>query len=233
MTMAAEAIRDGKVNVLNAIDRIDVDEVGTLVVRGQYDGYRGEPDVDPKSTTETYVAMRLRIDNWRWSGVPFYLRTGKRLPSRVTEVVLRFREVPHLPFAPTQVRKLGPNQLVLRIQPDEGISLRFGAKVPGTTFDIRTVDMDMTWCEEFGQQPPEAYERLLHDALVGDATLFIRSDEVDAAWKVGQPILDAWALDPNGPVRYADGSWGPREADRLLDRDGRRWRDPDVVDGAQ
>jgi glucose-6-phosphate 1-dehydrogenase len=233
VTMTAEAIRDGKVNVLNAIDRIEVDEVGTLVVRGQYDGYRQEPDVDPKSRTETFVAMRARIDNWRWSGVPFYLRTGKRLPSRVTEVVLRFRDVPHLPFAPTQVRKLGPNQLVLRIQPDEGITLRFGAKVPGTTFDIRTVEMDMTWCEEFGEQPPEAYERLLHDALLGDATLFIRSDEVDAAWRVVQPILDAWALDPNGPVHYAPGSWGPREADRLLDRDGRIWRNPDAGDGPQ
>jgi glucose-6-phosphate 1-dehydrogenase len=226
VTMLAEAIRDGKVNVLNAIDRIEVDEVGERVVRGQYEGYRDEPGVDATSHTETFVAMRLRIDNWRWSGVPFYLRTGKRLPARVTEVVLRFRDVPHLPFAPTQVRKLGPNQLVLRIQPDEGITLRFGAKVPGTTFDIRTVEMDMTWCEEFGEQPPEAYERLLHDALLGDATLFIRSDEVDAAWRVVQPVLDAWALDANGPVRYSPESWGPREADRLLQRDGRAWRNP-------
>ena len=126
---------------------------------------------------------------------------------------------------------LGPNLLVLRIQPDEGITLRFGAKVPGTTFDIRTVEMDMTWCEEFGEQPPDSYERLLHDALVGDPTLFIRSDEVDAAWRVVQPILDAWALDPNGPVRYAAGSWGPRESDRLLDRDGRTWRNPEALDG--
>ena len=238
VAMTAESIRDGKVNVLNAIDRLDVDEVGTLVVRARYEagtidgvpvvGYRDEPDVDPRSLAETYVALRLRIDNWRWAGVPFYIRTGKRLPERVTEVVLRFGDVPHLPFAPTQVRKLGPNQLVLRIQPDEGITLRFGAKVPGTTFDIRTVEMDMTWCEEFGEQPPDAYERLLHDALLGDATLFIRSDEVDAAWRVVQPILDDWALEPKAPVPYAAGTWGPREADRLLDRDGRVWRNPEV-----
>ena len=227
VTMTAEAIRDGKVNVLNAVDRIDLDEVGDLVVRGQYNGYRNEPDVEPKSHTETYVALRLRIDNWRWSGVPFYLRTGKRLPARATEVVLRFNDVPHLPFAPTQVRKLGRNLLVLRIQPDEGITLRFGAKVPGTVFDIRTVEMDMTWCEEFGEQPADAYERLLHDALLGDATLFIRSDEVDAAWRVVQPILDAWALDINGPASYDAGSWGPREADRLVQREGRNWHMPE------
>jgi glucose-6-phosphate 1-dehydrogenase len=116
--------------------------------------------------------------------------------------------------------------LVLRIQPDEGITLSFGAKVPGTTFDIKTVEMGMTWCEEFGADPPEAYERLLHDALVGDATLFIRSDEVDAAWQVVEPILQAWAEDPNPPVPYAEGSWGPREADRLLERNGRSWRNP-------
>jgi glucose-6-phosphate 1-dehydrogenase len=224
--MTAEAIRDEKVKLLRSVEHLEVDVVGNDVVRGQYDGYRQEPDVAADSRTETYVAMKLMVDNWRWGGVPFFVRTGKRLPKRATEVVLRFKEVPHLPFAPTQVRKLGPNLLVLRVQPDEGISLHFGAKVPGTQFDITTVDMEMTWCEEFGADPPEAYERLLHDALVGDATLFIRSDEVDAAWQVVQPILDAWAEDPNGPVRYESGSWGPREAGRLLDRTGRTWHDP-------
>jgi glucose-6-phosphate 1-dehydrogenase len=226
VSMVPEAIRDAKVHLLGSVDQLDVDEVGNEVVRGQYQGYRDEPDVAPDSRTETYVALRVQVDNWRWAGVPFFIRTGKRMPKRVTEVALRFRSVPHLAFAPTQVRKLRPNTLVLRIQPDEGISLEFGAKVPGTQFDIRSVEMDMTWCEEFGADPPEAYERLIHDALLGDATLFIRSDEVDAAWRVVQPVLDAWAEEPNGPVAYAQGSWGPREADRLLERDGRSWRQP-------
>jgi glucose-6-phosphate 1-dehydrogenase len=226
VSMVPEAIRDAKVQLLRSIDCLDVDEVGNEVVRGQYDGYRDEPGVAPDSRTETYVAMRLRIDNWRWAGVPFFIRTGKRLPQRVTEVALRFRGVPHLAFAPTQTRRLGPNTLVLRIQPDEGISLLFGAKVPGTQFDIRSVEMDMTWCEEFGADPPEAYERLIHDALLGDATLFIRSDEVDAAWHVVEPILEAWKDDASRPVSYASGTWGPREADRLLERDGRTWRQP-------
>jgi glucose-6-phosphate 1-dehydrogenase len=226
VTMTAENIRDEKVKVLQAIDRLDVDEVGNEVVRGQYASYRSEEGVAPESQTETYVAARLRVDNWRWAGVPFFVRTGKKLPRRVTEVALRFKAVPHLPFASTQTRKLGPNTLVLRIQPDEGITLTFGAKVPGQTFDIRTVDMEMTWCEEFATEVPEAYQRLLHDALVGDPTLFIRSDEVLAAWEVVQPILDAWTSDDHGPVPYADDSWGPRDADRLLERDGHTWRQP-------
>jgi glucose-6-phosphate 1-dehydrogenase len=215
VSMSAEAIRDEKVKVLSAV------EPARSIVRGQYEGYHDEPDVDPQSVTETYAAMRLGIDNWRWAGVPFYLRTGKKLPKRVTEVALRFRSVPHLPFAPTQVTELGPNTLVLRIQPDEGITLSFGAKVPGTTFDIRTVEMDMTWCEEFATDVPEAYQRLLHDALVGDATLFIRSDEVDAAWRIVEGVLE-----PTPPAPYAPGSWGPAEAEALLDGDGRVWREP-------
>ena len=226
VSMVPEAIRDAKVQLLRSVDCLGVDEVANEVVRGQYAGYRDEPDVAPDSRTETYVAMRVRIDNWRWAGVPFFVRTGKRLPHRVTEVALRFRDVPHLAFAPTQTRKLGPNTLVLRIQPDEGISLLFGAKVPGTQFDIRSVEMDMTWCDQFGAEPPEAYERLLHDALVGDATLFIRSDEVDAAWHVVQPVLDAWAGDPGTPATYEPGTWGPRLADHLLTRGGRAWRTP-------
>jgi glucose-6-phosphate 1-dehydrogenase len=188
--------------------------------------YRSEPDVAPNSNVETYAAMQVEIDIWRWAGVPFYIRTGKRLPKRVTEVTFQFRAVPHLAFAPTQSRGLHPNQLVLRIQPDEGITLSFGAKVPGTAFDVQTVDMDMTWCEVFGADPPEAYERLLHDALVGDATLFIRSDEVVAAWHIVQPILDAWVSDASGPVPYPAGSWGPVDADALIERDGRAWRNP-------
>jgi glucose-6-phosphate 1-dehydrogenase len=225
-SMTAAAIRDEKVKVLKSVDWLTPEEVPRDVVRGQYDGYRSEEGVDPGSRTETFVAMRLHIDNWRWAGVPFYIRTGKRLPKRVTEVTFQFRAVPHLAFAPTQSRGLHPNQLVLRIQPDEGITLSFGAKVPGTAFDVQTVDMDMTWCEVFGADPPEAYERLLHDALVGDATLFIRSDEVVAAWHIVQPILDAWVSDASGPVPYPAGSWGPVDADALIERDGRAWRNP-------
>ncbi|MCU1373848.1 MAG: glucose-6-phosphate 1-dehydrogenase [Actinomycetia bacterium] len=236
VTMTAEAIRDEKVKLLCSVDHLEVAEVAEAVVRGQYlsgeldghpvPGYREEEGVDPESHTETYVAMRLKVDNWRWSGVPFYIRTGKRLPKRATEIVLRTKAVPHLAFAPTQVRNLGPNLLILRIQPDEGITLEFGAKVPGTQFDIQTVDMEMTWCEEFGADPPEAYERLLHDALVGDATLFIRSDEVDAAWQVVQPVLDAWAADRQGPAPYPAGTWGPKEADLLVEGDGQVWHNP-------
>jgi glucose-6-phosphate 1-dehydrogenase len=218
VSMDAGGIRDEKVKLLNAVRPADP----ATTVRGQYDGYLREPDVADGSTTETYVAMRLEVDNWRWAGVPFFLRTGKCLPARVTEVALQFRSVPHLPFAPTQVTELGPNTLVLRIQPDEGISLCFGAKVPGQEFDVRSVSMDMTWAEVFGEAPPEAYEHLLYDALTGDQTLFIRADEVDRAWRIVQPLLDA----PSDPVTYEPGSWGPKDADELLGRDGRTWRDP-------
>jgi glucose-6-phosphate 1-dehydrogenase len=182
--------------------------------------------VAPDSRTETYLAMRLRIDNWRWAGVPFYLRTGKRLPKRTTEVALRFSGVPHLPFAATQAAELDSNALVLRIQPDEGISLRFGAKVPGQTFDLRSVSMDFSYGAAFLEEPPEAYERLLHDALLGDPTLFIRTDEVQQAWRIVQPLLDAWSDDTTPLPGYAAGTWGPEEADRLLSGDGRRWRRP-------
>jgi glucose-6-phosphate 1-dehydrogenase len=236
VTMTADGIRDEKVKVLGAVRLLDPGEVRDEVVRGRYGpgtlrgeavpGYLEEPGVASDSTTETYLAMRLHIDNWRWSGVPFYLRTGKRLPRRVTEVALQFRHVPHLPFASTQVHQLGPNTLVLQIQPDEGISLSFGAKVPGQAFDVRTVAMDMTWCEQFGTEPVEAYERLLHDALTGDATLFIRSDEVDAAWRIVQPLLDAWSDHPGPPAEYRAGTWGPPEADALLRPGGHRWREP-------
>jgi glucose-6-phosphate 1-dehydrogenase len=220
-SIAPEAIRDEKVKLLS-----NVEVEAHYVVRGQYAGYRDEAGVAPDSRTETYVAVPLTIDNWRWAGVPFYVRTGKRLPKRVTEVALQFTRVPHLPFAATQVRGLRANVLVLRIQPDEGITLSFGAKVPDTAFDIETVEMEMTWCEEFGATPPDAYQRLLHDALLGDATLFLRSDEVDAAWRVAQPILDEWGENPAAPASYKPGTWGPREGSLLLERAGRSWREP-------
>ncbi|HEX2040431.1 MAG TPA: glucose-6-phosphate dehydrogenase [Acidimicrobiales bacterium] len=235
-TVDAKGIRDEKVKALRAVDVLSTDEVPSEVVRGQYDpgwvngeevlGYRSEEGVDPASRVETYVAMRLRVDNWRWAGVPFYVRTGKRLPKRVTEVAMEFHDVPHLPFGARESRGLGPNALVLRIQPDEGITLRFGAKVPGQTFRVRTVSMDFSYGAAFLEETPEAYERLLLDAMVGDPTLFIRTDEVEQAWRVVAPLLEAWE-DPQLPLaRYAAGTWGPREADRLLLQDGRRWRTP-------
>ena len=232
----AKGIRDEKVKALRAVDVLTPDEVPTDVVRGQYDGgwvegeevpgYRQEKGVDPESRTETYVGMRVKVDNWRWAGVPFYVRTGKRLPKRATEVAMEFRDVPHLPFGSRETRGLGPNALVLRIQPDEGIALRFGAKVPGQAFRVRSVAMDFSYGAAFLEQTPDAYERLLLDVMVGDPTLFIRADEVEQAWRIVEPILDLWSDDTTPLSRYPAGSWGPREADRLLERDGRRWRSP-------
>jgi glucose-6-phosphate 1-dehydrogenase len=232
----ADGIRDEKVKALKAVKIPTIDEVLTNVVRAQYDagwsegkpvpGYREEEGVDPHSRTETYVAMKLTVDNWRWAGVPIFIRTGKRLPKRVTEVALQFQRVPHLPFSASQSQGLHPNALVLRIQPDEGITLRFGAKVPGQAFEVRDVLMDFSYGAAFLEEPPDAYERLLLDAMVGDPTLFIRSDEVDQAWRIVQPILDGWA-DRDVPLaRYPAGTWGPREADELLEREGRQWRRP-------
>src|SRR5207253_520733 len=166
------------------------------------------------------------VDNWRWAGVPVYVRTGKRLPKRVTEVAMQFHGVPHLPFAAHLAKGLEPNALVLRIQPDEGITLRFGAKVPGQEFQVRSVSMDFFYGAAFLEETPEAYERLLLDALVGDQTLFIRSDEVEQAWQIVDPILNAWGDESAPLARYDAGSWGPAEADDLLARDGRQWRKP-------
>jgi glucose-6-phosphate 1-dehydrogenase len=236
VSMDARGIRDEKVKALRAVVVPSPDAVVGDVVRAQYTagwvggrpvpGYREEDGVSPASTTETYVALRLAVDNWRWAGVPVYVRTGKRLPKRVTEVALVFKAVPHLPFEPTLARGLGPNVLVLRIQPDEGVSLRFGAKVPGESFAVRSVSMDFLYGAAFLEEAPDAYERLLLDALEGDPSLFIRSDEVEQAWRIVDPIQQAWAAGDPPLVRYQAGTWGPREADRLLERDGRRWRSP-------
>ena len=224
--MEAEAIRDEKVKVLHAVDILTPEEVDGAVVRGQYDGYLQEEGVDPKSTVETFVAMRLMVDNWRWAGVPFYVRTGKKLAKRVTEVMMQFKPVPHLPFSNNLTTELTPNDLVVRIQPDEGIALQFGAKVPGPEFRIRDAELDFTYAEEFDEEPPEAYERLLLDAMLGDPTLFIRSDEVRQAWRVVEPLLDAWG-NGHAPLHtYDGGSWGPEAADHLLARDGHHWRNP-------
>ncbi|HET9681470.1 MAG TPA: glucose-6-phosphate dehydrogenase [Candidatus Limnocylindrales bacterium] len=233
-TFDPDALRDEKVKVLRAVEGLDRQAVERHTVRGQYgpgwvagqrvNGYREEPEVDPRSETETFLAARLLVDDWRWSGVPFYLRTGKRLPKRATEIAIQFRDVPHRLFASAQSDP-EPNLLAIRIQPDEGIVLRFGSKVPGLGLDIRTVNMDFTYGSAFSTDAPEAYETLLLDAMLGDASLFTRADEVEAAWAIVTPVLDTW-LDGPAPAfpNYDAGTWGPPESDRLMERDGRRWR---------
>ena len=187
-------------------------------------GYREEPEVDPASETETYVAARLTIDDWRWSGVPFYLRMGKRLPKRATEIAIQFKEVPHQLFKDS-ASEPEPNLLAMRIQPDEGIMLRFGAKVPGLGIDVRNVTMDFTYGSAFQADSPDAYETLILDALLGDASLFTRADEVEEAWSIVDPIVEAWAEMPVPDFpNYESGTWGPETADDLLAREGRRWR---------
>ncbi|HSL97296.1 MAG TPA: glucose-6-phosphate dehydrogenase [Candidatus Deferrimicrobiaceae bacterium] len=231
---AADPLRDEKVKVLRSVAPVPRGRVARDVVRGQYapgwvegievPGYRGADEVDPQSETETFVAGRFEVDNWRWSGVPFYLRHGKRLPKRATEIAIQFREVPHRLFAEAETDPQ-PNLLAIRIQPDEGILLRFGSKVPGLGFDIRTVTMDFTYGSSFSVDAPDAYETLLLDAMLGDASLFTRADEVEAAWAIVAPILEAWlnAPPPEFP-NYDAGTWGPDTADALLARDERRWR---------
>ncbi|GAA2528040.1 glucose-6-phosphate dehydrogenase [Pilimelia columellifera] len=233
-SFSAEAIRNEKVKLLQAIRLPGDRDIDDLAVRGQYTrggtrfelmpGYREEPGVDPLSRTETYAAMRLDVDNWRWAGVPFYVRTGKRLPSRVTEVVLQFQRPPHLPISAAQVREMDPDALILRIQPDEGITLRFGAKVPGHSFRVRSASMEFSYGDTFREESPEAYERLLLDALIGDPTLFIRSDEVQQCWRIVDPIIDRWSQDDRPIPTYEAASWGPMDADRLIGRSGRVWR---------
>ncbi len=234
--MDAEHIRDEKVKLLKAIAIPSPDEAVDRSVRGQYTagvvdgqpvvGYRQEEGVAPDSTTETYVALRLAVENWRWAGVPVYVRTGKRLPARVTEVVLQFHRVPFLAFEGLMSRELQPNTLVLRIQPNEGIELHFGAKVPGEAFRVQSVSMHFDYGEAFsGEQFADAYPRLLHDAMVGDTTLFIRTDEVEQAWRIVSPYLEAWAEPGGGLHPYPAGTWGPRIANLLLERSGNAWWD--------
>jgi glucose-6-phosphate 1-dehydrogenase len=231
----ADEVRNKQAEVLHAIQLLNPEEVLTNMVRGQYGeglvenqrvvGYKSEPDVAPDSNTETFVALKLQIDNWRWAGVPFYLRTGKRLRERRTEIVIQFRRTPFVLFRNTTVKNLETNRLVLHIQPDEGISLSFGAKVPGSVMKLGLVKMDFDYCTYFGAEHATGYERLLHDCMAGDATLFQRADMVEAGWSVIQPILDVWhALPARGFPNYEAGCWGPAEAEELLTRDGRSWR---------
>ncbi len=226
-------VRDEKVKVLRAIPAIDRRDLPVHAVRGQYGpgwvagdrvaGYREEEGVDPRSNTDTFVAMKLRVDNWRWSGTPFYVRTGKRLPRRATEVSIHFRPVPHLPF-PTTVDAIQPNLLVLKVQPDEGASLKFVAKTPGPQVELRGVSMDFAYGNSFLRASPEAYERLLLDCLLGDSTLFARWDEVERAWEIMDPVIEAWSGTEGPFPNYEAGSWGPLAAHEMLARDGREWR---------
>jgi glucose-6-phosphate 1-dehydrogenase len=230
----ANAVRNEKLKVLQSIRPFNLEMVAQSVVRGQYapgklgdkqlPGYRQEANVDPNSRTETFVAARLLIDNWRWAGVPFYLRTGKRLAKRTTEIVIQFRCAPHIVF---RERHVEPNRLILNIQPDEGISISFGAKKPGTEMSIGNVTMNFSYLQGFGGGSRSAYATLLNDCLRGDATLFDRGDSVEAAWSLVDPILDVWtAAKTAGVPIYPSGSWGPKESDQLLERDGRQWYNP-------
>jgi glucose-6-phosphate 1-dehydrogenase len=235
-TIDSEGIRDEKVKALRSVVLPPPGEVANTAVRAQYDsgwvegtsvpGYRQEEGVDPQSQTETYVALKLSVDNWRWAGVPIYIRTGKRLQKCLTEVALQFKAVPHLAFPKAASAGLNPNALVMRIQPDEGVTLRFGAKVPGQAFAVRDVLMDFSYGTAFLEDPPDAYERLLLDAMAGEPTLFIRSDEVDTAWQIVEPLIDAWSSGAAPLAGYAAGSWGPRQAETLVQREGRQWRTP-------
>jgi glucose-6-phosphate 1-dehydrogenase len=236
-SLEAEDIRDEKVKLLKAIRILDPAEVANAVVRGQYaagvvdgqprPGYRQEERVDPASNVETYAALRLMIDNWRWSGVPFYLRSGKSLPVTASEVRVQFKPTPHVLFAAQCGPRLDANAITLRLQPHEGISLRFNGKVPGASMQIRPVRMHFSYDSEFGAYTPEAYERLLLEAMAGDPTLFIRRDEVEACWKIVDPIRDAWKDQPLGADDfYAAGTWGPKSGDEMPGRNGRAWRNP-------
>jgi glucose-6-phosphate 1-dehydrogenase len=235
VSFRADAVRDEQAKILHAIQPLSAEDVLSRTVRGQYGegviggervpAYRGEDGVPEDSKTETFVAMKLSIDNWRWADVPFYLRTGKRMPTRHTHVMIQFRRAPLVLFRDTPVDQLMPNQMVLHIQPEEGISLRFAAKVPGPSMRLGAVDMSFQYQDYFGSQPSTGYERLLHDCMIGDATLFQRADMVVAGWCVVSPVLDVWkALPPRNFPNYAAGTWGPKEADELLERDGRHWR---------
>jgi glucose-6-phosphate 1-dehydrogenase len=234
--MEAGGIRDEKVKLLRAVLIPDPGEEVNEIVRAQYvpgtidgeevPGYRDEEGVDPHSTTETYVATRLHVDNWRWADIPMYVRTGKRLARRATEVSTVFQRPPHLPFAGALSRGLHADVLTLRIQPDEGISLSFGAKIPGPGFRVRSVSMNFSYNDVFPGQTVDAYERLLLDAMIGDPMLFIRTDEVEQAWMIVAPMQASFAQGEPPLARYASGSWGPTEADRLIEASGRSWINP-------
>lgn len=232
-TMTADSIQNEKVKVLSSVEIPSVQDVAARAVRGQYvdgvinseevKGYREERDISSISKTETFVAMRLMVDNWRWAGVPIFIRTGKRMPRRETHVVMEFNRAPHLPFTGNSAKQLGPNRLILRIQPEEEIKLVFGAKVPGQDYNIRSVAMDFSYASTFKEVSWDAYERLILDALLGDRTLFLRSDEVIKAWQIVEPVQKAFS-DPEFPLYpYAAGTYGPKESSKLLQSTGHYW----------
>ncbi|HET6726137.1 MAG TPA: glucose-6-phosphate dehydrogenase [Gammaproteobacteria bacterium] len=230
----ADAVRSEKSKVLRAVRELNGYEVTRNAVRGQYKAgkvagqevaaYRESPDVSADSTTETYVALKLEIDNWRWAGVPFYLRTGKALAARCTEIVVEFKHAPLALFRDTAVEGLSANTMILHIQPNEAVSLEFSAKVPGPRVRLGAVEMTFNYRDYFSAKPNTGYETLIYDCMIGDATLFQRADNIEAGWRVVQPVLDAWAKSTVEPQRYPAGSAGPGEADMLLERDGRQWR---------
>ncbi len=239
VSFQADAVRHEQAKVLHSIQALDSEEVLHRSVRGQYgDGllgdervpaYRAEPGVSPESRMETFVALKLNIDNWRWAGVPFYVRTGKRLAKRHTEITVQFKRTPFELFRNAPFHKLHTNTLVIQIQPVEGISLSFGAKVPGPVLRVGSVDMSFEYSKYFGAAAYTGYEVLLYDCMIGDATLFQRADMVEAGWSVVDPILDVWkALPPRRFPNYAGGTWGPKEADELMERDEREWRKIDA-----
>jgi len=234
-SFSADAVRDEQAKVLNAVQPLGSEDVLHQAVRGQYgegfvmnekvQAYRSEPGVSPESKTETFVAMKLNIDNWRWAGVPFYLRTGKRMAKRHTEINIQFKPAPFQLFRQTPVHKLQTNRLVIQIQPDEGMALGFGAKIPGPQLRLGSVEMSFEYSKYFGTDPYTGYEVLLYDCMIGDATLFQRADMVEAGWRILDPVIDVWrALPPRNFPNYAAGSWGPKESEELMERDGRHWR---------
>jgi glucose-6-phosphate 1-dehydrogenase len=236
ISFEADAVRDKQAEILHAVTPPPPETILQSMVRGQYGpglvdgqqvpGYRQEPQVDPNSHTETFVALKFCIDNWRWADVTFYLRTGKRMAKRVTEIAIQFRRPPFQLFSKTPIKDPRANRLVVHIQPEEGISLRLGAKVPGSIMKLGLVHMDFDYARDFGTSHSTGYERLLYDCMIGDATLFQRADMVEAGWSVIQPILDVWkALPARDFPNYPAGCWGPQDADEMLARDGRSWRD--------
>jgi glucose-6-phosphate 1-dehydrogenase len=235
VALDANAVRDEKVKVLRAVKHLSPEQIAENVIRGQYgpgwvggqqvEGYKAEQGVAPNSATETFVALKLEVDNWRWAGTPFYLRTGKRLPKRETEISVTFKRAPLALFQNYDPDSMSPNVMTMRLQPDEGISLKFVSKVPGQGYDLQPVFMDFMYGSSFSKQSPEAYERLLLDVMLGDSTLFTRRDEVEAAWSLVTPILEAWQRQPPPSFpNYASGTWGPQASTELIERDGHAWR---------
>ena len=238
VSFEANAVRDEQAKILAAIQPFASEEVFRKSVRGQYGpgeidskkvvGYRVEPKVTKDSNTETYAALKLSIDNWRWADVPFYVRTGKRLKLRHSSIIIQFKRAPFILFRDTPVERLRTNRIEIHIQPDEGITLHFGAKIPGPIVKLGAVDMDFNYVDHFGEQISTGYERLLYDCMIGDATLFQRADMVEASWRIVDPILEVWtAIHARDFSNYSAGSWGPHAADELLSADGRAWKNPD------